>query len=204
MTKKYFIWLKDNGRLNVNGRQTAMNIPVIRYADVLLMAAELEVRVGSIANAFEYVNRIRNRMRANAASEFHWVKKYKDDSDPSLGFTNEHAANYKIEPYPVSGGFPFDNPANALKAILFERLLELGLEGHRSYDLIRFGMASDITTDWDTKEFEAYLKYESQRRTYLANGKYEKIPDRWMPIPQQVQDASVQDGVIVLKQNPGY
>src|SRR5690625_7187663 len=40
---------------------TAINTYIIRFADVLLMAAEAEVEAGSLDQALEYVNRVRRR-----------------------------------------------------------------------------------------------------------------------------------------------
>jgi len=41
--------------------QSGINFRVIRYADVLLMAAECEIEVGTIANALALMNEVRNR-----------------------------------------------------------------------------------------------------------------------------------------------
>ncbi|MDZ7720799.1 MAG: RagB/SusD family nutrient uptake outer membrane protein [Balneolaceae bacterium] len=48
---------------------SAINIPVIRFSDVLLMAAEAEVEVGNSEKARDYVNRVRRR----AANSEGWV-----------------------------------------------------------------------------------------------------------------------------------
>ena len=49
---------------------TVNNVKLIRYADVLLMAAECEVEVGTLETARNYVNQI----RARAANPAGWVK----------------------------------------------------------------------------------------------------------------------------------
>ena len=57
--KKHVYAKADIGSLTnagSNHRQTAKNYNIIRYADVLLMAAEAEVEVGSLEKAREYVN----------------------------------------------------------------------------------------------------------------------------------------------------
>lgn len=202
MTKKYYIWLKDDGKYTPAGSaQNAMNVPVIRYADVILMRGELAARTGDLVTAFNDVNTIRNRMKANSGSADHWVKTYATPSQPGLGFSTTNAANYKVEPYLTAGVFPFDNATNALKAILFERNLELGLEGHNGYDLVRFGFADGVT---DVNVFNAYLTFEKTKRSFLLPASYSIVPDRLAPIPQQGIDNSLKDGVITLKQNPGY
>ena len=101
----------------------------------------------------------------------------------------------------TAGAYPFDNPANALKAIFYERTLELGLEGHRAYDAIRFG-AEDNTTD--AAELNGYLQYESKLRGFVAGASYSRNPDALIPIPQQAVENSFKDGKVTLKQNPGY
>ena len=71
---------------------SSVNYVMIRYADVLLWAAEAEIEVGSLDKAEDYVNMVRNR----AAKPETWVHTYVDNNDPSKGFTNTPAANYKI------------------------------------------------------------------------------------------------------------
>ena len=60
---------------------TANNYNMIRFADVLLWAAEVEVEIGSLSKAEVYVNQVRSR----AADPAGWVKTYIDNSDPSKG-----------------------------------------------------------------------------------------------------------------------
>jgi len=100
---------------------TANGYRMIRYADVLLLKAECEAMTGTDDLGLGEVNAIRTR----AANSAGFVK----EAD---GVTN--AANYVIGTYSA-----FANQAAAMKAIKFERKLELGLEGHRYYDLQRWG-----------------------------------------------------------------
>jgi hypothetical protein len=188
-SQKQFNRKSENGVLQ-GGSFNAMNAAVIRFADVILMAAELEARVGSLANATTLVNRIRTRMATNTTNKENWVMKA-DGVTP--------AANYKIAIYPAT----FADKATALKAILMERALELGLEGHSGYDLVRFGSA-EITTGIDVTKFNAYIAYEGSIKGYLAGGSYTRIPDALAPIPQQAISNSFKDGAPTLKQNPGY
>ena len=53
----------------------AINVNLIRYADVLLWAAEAEVEMETFDKAQEYVNMIRNRMADNPDC---WVHNYVD------------------------------------------------------------------------------------------------------------------------------
>jgi hypothetical protein len=189
LSQKFFTSRAANG-LAASRPENNLNINVIRFADVLLMAAEVEARIGSLDLARSYVNDVRGRMATNTTSKENWV--LLEDGTP--------AANYKIGLYPV-GSPQFASPAKALEAIFFERTLELGLEGHRAYDAIRFG-AEDGTTD--TKELNGYIAYESTLKGYLSGGVYTRTPDAIMPIPQQAIDNSFKDGKYTLEQNPDY
>ena len=112
---------------------------LMRYSDALLLKAECEAKTNSGDLGLGEVNAVRTR----ASNPDGFVKE--DD-----GITN--AANYKIGTYSA-----FANADAALKAIKFERKLELGQEGHRYYDLQRWGdvqsslskvMAYEQTMEW--------------------------------------------------------
>lgn len=173
---------------------SALNIVLIRFADVLLWAAEVEVEIGSLDKARAYVNQVRRR----AANPEGFVKKYaiKDDGspDPSQN-TEEPAANYVISEYPA--GAPFDNKENARKAVRFERKLELAMEGQRFFDLVRWGIAAEVLND--------YLAVESKKRTHLQQASFTKNRNEYYPIPQfAVTQSATAGGEPTLKQNPGY
>ena len=189
LSKKWYIWKSQAGTYSAPGSsKTAINIPVIRFADVLLLAAECEARVGSLDDARALVNRVRQRMIENAASPRNWVKKADGVTD---------AANYRIAVYPTGGASdPFMAQESALEAILFERTLELGTEGHRFYDVVRFGKGEEI--------FNEFLTAEEGRFDYLREHVYTDIPDALLPIPTDVIEKSLKDGEFTLTQNPGY
>lgn len=77
---------------------------------------------------------------------------------------------------------------NILDAILNERRLELAFEGHRLYDLIRFGKLQTVMNSLNSRD-EGRLK-----QVYP----YQEYSDR-LPIPQNAIDNNTN-----LKQNPGY
>ncbi|MBN1158781.1 MAG: RagB/SusD family nutrient uptake outer membrane protein [Bacteroidales bacterium] len=189
MTKKWYIWKSQDGTYTaVNSPKTAINIPVIRFADVLLLAAECEARTGSLDNARDLVNRVRKRMMDNSESPKNRVKKEDGITD---------AANYRIGLFPTGGpADPFQSVETALDAILFERTLELGTEGHRFYDVVRFGKGEEI--------FNEFLATESIRFDYLSGHEYTDIPDALLPIPTEVIEKSLKDGKTTITQNPGY
>ncbi len=147
---------------------TANGYRMIRYADVLLLKAECEAMLGSDDLGMGEVNAIRTR----AMNTDSWVK----EAD---GTTN--AANYSIDVYPAS---QFATQADAMKAIKFERKLELGQEGHRYFDLQRWGEV--------VSELNRILAYEQTMEWgYALYGECTVGPeDVNFPIPQRQIDLS--------------
>ncbi len=180
--KKFTYYKSDRGSLQDNSSwtpgYTALNVPIIRYADVLLMAAECEIEVGSLTKALEYTNMVRKR----AANPDGFVMR-----------GTAPAAKYTIKEYPAS---TFASKASATTALRFERRLELGDEGHRFFDLVRWGIAA--TT------INAYLTYEgagARLPTTLGGSTFTAGKHELLPIPQAQIDIQGKD---ILKQNPGY
>lgn len=178
--KKYTYYKSDRGSLQDNSSwtpgYTAQNFTIIRFADVLLMAAECEVEIGSLEKAREYVNLV----RARAANPAGFVKR----ADGS------NAANYVIGLY--NSAWTDKNVAR--NAVRFERKIELSGEGHRFYDLVRWGIAEST--------INAYLTYESKFLAgTLGGAKFVANKHELLPIPQDQIDII---GADILKQNPGY
>lgn len=167
----------------------AINVNVIRFADVLLMAAEAEANSGGLSKALEYVNRVRARMANNP--EF-WLKDYINPAEPLSGFSDEFAANYNISRYPEGS---FSSMDFAMDAIMFERRIELAMEGHRFFDLVRWGVAEEVLNN--------YVQYESQITTDIRGASFGQN-DKYFPIPQRQIDLSTTSEGPVLQQNDGY
>ena len=108
---------------------TANGYRMIRYADVLLMIAECQIETGDLPSARTNINLV----RARAANPAGFVMAI----DATGANTAVPAAKYVISQYPA--GAPFDSKANAEVALRMERKLELGMEGHRYFDLQRWG-----------------------------------------------------------------
>ena len=178
---KKFIFYKSQDKTLTDGSSwtdgySAMNYNIIRFADLLLMAAEAEIEVGSLATSQSYVNMVRSRA-ANSAT---WVRTA--DGKP--------AANYLLGTYTT----PFADKVAARTAVQFERKLELSGEGHRFYDLVRWGTAATV--------LNAFLAYESPKlATGYSGAKFTTGKDEYMPIPQTQIDIQ---GKAILTQNPGY
>ena len=162
---------------------TANNYHLIRFADVLLMAAEAEIQGGgTVAQAMTYVNQVRSR----AANPAGFV-------GPANNAGLVSPTKYSIGLYTASTF----TATNALTAIYFERELELAMEGHRFSDLVRWGTAK--------AELDAYAKAEAAQG-YLSMGGVTFTTGRseYLPIPQTEIDKSQQGGKSVLTQNKGY
>ncbi|RAJ75075.1 putative outer membrane starch-binding protein [Chitinophaga dinghuensis] len=171
---------------------SAINVVLIRFSDVLLMAAECAVETGDLLGAEQYVNQVRGRIADNPAS---WLHKYLVDTLPMKGFsTTDMAANYKISRYPDAA---FGSQAQARKIVYFERKLELATEGHRYFDISRWGQTG---ADMMNK----FYQYESTITTDLVGANYKVKRNEYFPIPQRQIDLSVKNGKSVLTQNSGY
>jgi starch-binding outer membrane protein, SusD/RagB family len=165
-----------------------VNIHLYRYADLLLLLAEAEVEAGSLENARAIVNRI--RARAGAAAQGPG-----DDAatiavaidDPSITW-----ANYSIGEYTT----PWTDQATARNAVRYERRLELAMEGHRLFDLRRWGIAPQVLND--------YVAVEAGRRAYLGAAAGVMARHNRYPIPNVQIELSKVEGEERLMQNPDW
>jgi hypothetical protein len=153
---------------------SGINYNVMRFADVLLMGAEAAAETGDIASALTWVNLIRNR-----AKNMTYVQNEAGDAP---------AANYVIEPYDA-----FADQATAIKAVRHERRLELGMEGHRLFDLRRWKNAETIMNAYIINEGRTIPGVVERFKPYTS--KHELLP-----IPITAIDISAG----VLTQNPGW
>lgn len=146
----------------VSGGQyiTGLNVNIIRLADVYLMAAECHVEAGALGPAMNLVNLIRQRAALLPGKQ--------------VGGTP--AAAYKVSQYTS-----FPSADYARNAIRFERRLELALEGHRFYDLVRWGIAKQV--------IESYSAFEGSLLSAFAGIVFDQ-KDTYFPIPQQQLDRS--------------
>ena len=179
--KKYVYYKSQENTLTDGSSWTrgysVMNYTILRFADVLLMAAEAEIEVGDINKAREYVNRVRTR----AANKDGFVKN-------KAG--NAPAANYTIGTYDMA----WSDKDVARNAVRFERKIELSGEGHRFFDLVRWGIAE--------KTLNAYLAVDGKILSIKFGGsKFTAGKNEYLPIPQAQIDIQGKD---ILKQNPGY
>ena len=111
--RKYSVYIDRKHQFQSNG----INYKLIRYADVLLLKAEAELKRdgGSISEAVAYMNEVRARASVN------------------------------MPPYPTPE-YPVGNFDEAFAALIHERQTELAFEGHRLVDLIRWKKDIEVIT----------------------------------------------------------
>ncbi|MFV8465678.1 RagB/SusD family nutrient uptake outer membrane protein [Flavobacterium sp. LB1P62] len=150
---------------------TSKNVDFIRYADVLLFKAEALIQLNRYTEALPIINQVRARAAASKAMPL------------AAGASDV----YKIAQYTS-----FPSKDYAMKALMFERRLEFGMEGPRFFDLVRWGKAEQV--------LNAYLGVEKTKKDFLSNAHFTAGRDEYYPIPQREIDFT--GGL--YKQNPGY
>lgn len=154
-----------------NSGGVSLNINLIRFSDVKLLLAEAEIEAGSLSNALIQINDVRNR----AAS--------------GRKVASTAGVVPMVAPYPAFGSQP-----EARTAVRLERLLELGMEGQRFFDLVRWGTA--------TTEMNAFYSYEKSLPYQVIlkqpqGASYQGAARDYYPVPQEQIDL----GQGLIKQN---
>jgi hypothetical protein len=103
-----------------------MDIRVIRYADVLLMASESALETGQDVLALEYMNMVRTRARNSGNT-----------------------------------GVPVNLASLTFDDIVHERAVELAMEGHRFFDLMRWGLAWQHLNGLYVSGFDSTMVFET-------------------------------------------
>jgi len=172
----------------------AKNVEFIRYSDVLLMLAETEVETnGDLERARTLVNQIRKRAGNCAQGPV--------GGPLAIPITDARItwATYKVGEYTESWA---GKQALAREAVRTERRLELAIEGHRLFDLRRWGILESRVT--------AYRAYELTV-TNIVNNKEVKIQDLDRAAPVQarhyafpIPSTEIDLSAGKLKQNEGF
>ena len=159
---------------------TAANYYIIRYADVLLWKAEASIGLENYEGGRTYINMVRERAKTGT-----YIQNLEGTAD---------AANYQVATYDT----PFASPEDAVTALRTERRLEMAQEGHRFFDLVRWGIAAET--------INTYLVKEKIKRGYLTGATFVEGKHEYMPIPQSQIDSGGTDdsGNTLTTQNPGY
>lgn len=151
---------------------SAMNIQYLSVRDAMLSYAECLANDGDLKGAMDLVNQIRKR----ASLDINIVKT--SDGKP--------AANYKIAEYPSSHA-AFSDKSTCVKAVRMERKLELAMEGHRWFDLVRWG------GEYMAKELKSYVDYEKQFIPKFAGASYLPASRTMFPVPDEQMNLMGED-----------
>ncbi len=190
---KIFMHKKDEQSLNLNGTgfSNGKNFRTYRYASILLWRAECAIEDNDLELARTYVNMIRDRAKTSTPVMGLCTSTKDLGVNPVVDYTKP-AANYKVEPYPGPGVYPFDTKENALRAVQEETRLEFACTNHRFFDLRRWGVL--------TTTLNAYIAQDVQFRTFMQGAVFNADEDDYWPIYQGVID--LQKGIIA--QDPAY
>lgn len=146
-----------------------LNFIFLRYADIILLYAEALIEQNkNLDVARQYINMIREKASRSVDPYYLPV-----DVNPMI-------STYKVGEYP-SAGWTQDY---ARKAVRMERRLELAMEGHRWFDLCRWGIAVETMNE--------YYRTESELRSYLR-GAHLSEQDIYMPTP--IDEVRTADGL---------
>lgn len=161
LNRKYAMMNPDNSIIKLDHpTRGPINNKVIRYADVLLMYAEACCELNKLPEAKAALEQVRSRARGGNAI-------------------------LPVFPY----GTYADNQTDLRKAIRHERRVELAMEGHRWFDLCRWGNVKEVM---DAYKLTETPEAQTQMAVFIA-GKHELFP-----IPSQEIDLNPMD------QNPLY
>ena len=159
---------------------SGLNFMLIRYADILLLKAEALVELASGTNAAtdqklvearSLVNQIRQKAARSIDGSYTPM-----DLDP---FTAEY--NVGLYPTDYDGNLTWTKD-RARMAVRFERRLELAMEGHRWFDLVRWGTAVETVNK--------YMQEESNLRPYYAGASLTD-DEIYLPIPiSQIENSN--------------
>lgn len=199
LNKKNLPKKADKGGLSLStsGGSTAKNFHLMRVAELYLLYAEACIETGDLETAREYINKVRTRasqsciMAADpnndmAATTSSYVL---EDKVNGNNIANA-AANYRVGLYPAAGW----TKDKATKALRFERRIELAMEGHHWYDLVRWGTASEELGNTGN----GFLAYEKQ---YLLKYQAATYPDRLVTLPIPNDEIVTMDGILVQNEN---
>lgn len=156
---------------------TSVNYCMLRYADVVLMAAEAYNELGETSVAWELLNSVRNRAGATKITSTNYAQLLKSPKVYDLDFIDDS-----------------DEAGRFRTALYWERGFELAFEGQRKYDLIRWGILKEALVLFGEKT-------NSQVNSYTAGKNFQKGKHELFPIPEDELQINYK---LENQNNPGY
>ena len=186
--KKWMYYLAEEGSTthSTSRRSVNNNFRMLKFSSVVLWLAECEAELGNLAAAETYVNMIRSRAKT--------------------GSVQDASVNYVINPYPA-GTFAAKGKDYSLNAIYMENRLEFAMEGHRFFDLVRWGIAAPYLNKYLAEESKSGTDMSGRtynKRLYLVGRSFAAGKNDYFPLPNDEILNSQKDGKPTLTQNPGY
>ena len=173
MNKKMLPKKADRGgsALSTYAVSSAINYHIIRFADILLMRAEVALHDGDLEKCREYINMIRTRAaNGYVAADATTNGSYKLENKVTGEVIEGTAANYRMGIYTQ----PFASADAARIALEREIRLEFGMEGHRWFDIARWGKVAEVLNNFASHETKYLSKYAN---TYDSKWVCMPIPD---------------------------
>lgn len=131
---------------------SALDFKLIRYADILLLKAEALIETNTeLLVARDLINQVREK-----------AKRSVDVNYVPLDI-NPDKANYKVESYTDENCTW--NQDYARLAVRHERRVELAMEGHRWFDLVRWGNVVEVMNKYFETEVKYHEYYEGAEMT---------------------------------------
>lgn len=159
---------------------TDVNYCSLRYADVVLMAAEAYNETGETAQAWKLLNRVRQRAGATEITSANYASLMKSPKVYDLPF---------IEDGDEAGRFR--------TALYWERGFELAFELQRRFDLLRWGVLGDALQLMASKT----VVNQSAEKSFLAGYNFVSGKHELFPIPL---DEIQVNYCLENKNNPNY
>ena len=186
--KKWMYYLGEEGSTthSTSRRSVNNNFRMLKFSSVVLWLAECEAELGNLAAAETYVNMIRSRAKT--------------------GSVQDASVNYVVNPYPA-GTFAAKGKDYSMNAIYMENRLEFAMEGHRFFDLVRWGIAAPYLNKYLAEESKSGTDMSGRtynKRLYLVGRSFAAGKNDYFPLPNDEILNSQKDGKPTLTQNPGY
>ena len=160
---------------------TDVNFCLLRYADVVLMAAEAYNETGDTSKAWELLNSVRERAGASRITSGNYDELMKSPKVWNLDYIDDS-----------------DEQGRFRTALYWERSFELAFEGQRKYDLIRWGvLAQALKQTGNLTEANT----AGSTKAFLAGDNFQTGKNELFPIPLDEIQANPK---LENKNNPNY